>query len=87
MMAMHRKPAAAAPTPPELLVFRLEDWAAPDDDAEDWRGYLRWQDARRAYAKAHPDSALGSVLDQLRFERQVLDQRRFERQARMGSTR
>jgi len=29
---------------------------------------------------------LGSVLDQLRFERQVLDQRRFERQAQMGLT-
>jgi hypothetical protein len=27
-MAMHRKPAAAMLTPPELLVFRLEDWAA-----------------------------------------------------------
>ena len=79
-MAMHRKPAAAMPTPPELLVFRLEDWAAPEDGAEDWRGYRRWQDARHAYSKAHPDSALGSALEQLRFERQVLDQRRFERQ-------
>jgi hypothetical protein len=80
-MAMHRKPAAAMPTPPELLVFRLEDWAAPEDGAEDWRGYRRWQDARRAYSKAHPDSELGSALEQLRFERQVLDQRRLMRPA------
>ena len=50
------------------------------------RGYRRWQDARRAYSKAHPDSELGSPLEQLRFERQVLDQRRFERQAQMGLT-
>ena len=76
-MAMHRKPAAAMPTPPQLVVFRLEHWAVPDDGADDWRGYRRWQDARRAYSKAHPDSELGSVLDQLRFERQVLDQRRL----------
>ena len=86
MMAMHWKPAAAMPTPPQLVVFRLEDWAVPDDGAEDWRGYRRWQDARRAYSKAHPDSELGSVLVQLRFERQVLDQRRSERQAQMGLT-
>jgi hypothetical protein len=38
------------------------------------------------YSKAHPDSELGSALEQLRFERQVLDQRRFERQAQMGLT-
>jgi hypothetical protein len=41
---------------------------------------------RAAYSKAHPDSELGSALDQLRFERQVLDQRRFERQTQMGLT-
>lgn len=53
-MAMHRKPAAAMLTPPELLVFRLEDWAAPDDGAEDWRGYRRWQDARLISADSAP---------------------------------
>jgi hypothetical protein len=83
-MAMHRKPVGV-PTPPELLVFRQEDWTGSD---EGWfPEYERWIEERRAYGKAHPDSALGSALDQLRFERQVLDQRRFERQARLGSTR
>jgi hypothetical protein len=68
-MAMHRKPVAAMPTPPELLVFRQEDWPGPEDEVERWQCYRRWQDARRAYSKEHPDSGLGSVLDQLRFER------------------
>jgi hypothetical protein len=69
VVAMHRKPLSVA-TPPELLMFSEEDWADPDDEAS-WQAFRRWQDARRGYSKAHPDSALGSVLDQLRFERRV----------------
>jgi hypothetical protein len=75
-MAMHRKPVVV-PIPSELLIFRQEDWRGSDHEAEGWRCYRRWQDARRAYAKVHPDSDLGSVLDQLRFERRT----------RMGLTR
>jgi hypothetical protein len=73
-VAMHRR-SIAAPTPAELLTFSAEQWAAPDDGLEDWRAFERWKDARRAYAKAHPDSALGSVLDQMRFERQAQEVR------------
>src|SRR5215217_2817435 len=70
VMARHRRPVSA-PTPAELLRFSAAEWAARDDGPEDWRVYRRWQDARRAYSKAHPDSELGGVLDQLRFERQA----------------
>src|SRR4029453_12240802 len=58
VMARHRRPVSA-PTPAELLAFSAAEWAAPDDDAS-WRAYARWQEARRAYSKAHPDSELGS---------------------------
>jgi hypothetical protein len=73
-MAMHRKPVGV-PTPPELLAFRQEDW--PGSDAGWFPEYERWIEARRVYSKAHPDSDLGSVLDQMRFERRT----------RMGLTR
>jgi hypothetical protein len=66
-MARHRRPVSA-PTPAELMLFSAEEWTAPGDEAS-WEAFRRWQDARRAYSRAHPDSALGSVLDQLRFER------------------
>jgi hypothetical protein len=69
-MARHRRPVSA-PTPAELLTFTPEQWAAPGDGADGWRAVERWKEARRAYSKAHPDSELGSVLDQLRFERQM----------------
>jgi hypothetical protein len=68
-VAMHRMPPSV-PVPAELVMFSPEDWPGADD--ETWvAAYVRWADARRAYAKAHPDSALGTVLDQLRFERRV----------------
>lgn len=73
-LAIHRRPPTA-PTPAELLTFSAEEWAAPDDGTDEWRGYRRWQEARRAYAKQHPDSALGPVLDQLRHERRTRHQR------------
>src|SRR5215203_2827768 len=60
VMARHRRPVSA-PTPAELLRFSAAEWAAPDDGAESWRAYVRWQEARRAYSNAHPDSELGSV--------------------------
>jgi hypothetical protein len=69
-MATHRRPTAT-PTPIELLMFSADEWAAPDDEAS-WQAFDRWKDARRAYHKQHPHSALGSVLEQMRFERQVL---------------
>ena len=67
---MHRRSAGVA-TPGELLMFDPEEWVAPGDVSEE-ETFRRWKDARRAFAKEHPDSAgLGSVLDQLRFERRV----------------
>jgi hypothetical protein len=69
-VARHRRPVRAV-TPPELLVFSEDEWAAPDDGLESWRAFGRWQDARRAYGKAHPDSELGSALVRMRFERRV----------------
>ena len=67
---MHRRPVRVA-TPAELLMFSEDEWADSDDGSESWRAVERWKDARRAYSKAHPDSELGSVLDQMRFEHQM----------------
>jgi hypothetical protein len=69
-MARHRRPVRAA-TPADLFMFDPAEWVAPDDGSQSWRAYVRWQEARRAYSKTHPDSELGSVLDQLRYERRV----------------
>jgi hypothetical protein len=69
-MARHRRPVAA-PTPAELLTFSAELWAVPGDGLEEWRAFERWKDARRAYSRQHPHSALGGVLDQMRFEREA----------------
>jgi hypothetical protein len=68
-VARHRRPVRVA-TPPDLLMFSDEDWADPDDEAS-WQAFDRWQDARRSYSKQHPDSELGTVLDQMRYERWV----------------
>jgi hypothetical protein len=51
-------------------MFSEEDWVDPDDEAS-WWAFERWKDARRVFGKAHPDSGLGTVLEQLRFERRV----------------
>jgi hypothetical protein len=67
-VARHRRPVSVA-VPAELLTFSADEWVAPD--VASWQAFSRWQDARRAYGKAHPDSELGTVLDQLRFERQM----------------
>jgi hypothetical protein len=55
-------------TPAELLLFSAEEWIAPGDGS-DVEAFQRWKDARRGFAAQHKDSELGSVLDQLRFER------------------
>jgi hypothetical protein len=76
---MHRRPVRMA-TPAELIMFHKDDWPGPEwvcwsDDRKgvSWDSpFQRWIDARRAYSKAHPDSALGSLLDQMRFEHQTL---------------
>jgi hypothetical protein len=58
-------------------MFSEEDWPGPEgpvpgSDGLDWDSPMqRWKNARRAYSKEHPDSELGSVLDQMRFERRV----------------
>jgi hypothetical protein len=74
---MHRRPPAVR-TPAELVMFSEEDWPGPEGfvpgsnnlDEASWDSpFQRWKNARRAYAAEHPDSELGSVLDQLRFER------------------
>jgi hypothetical protein len=59
-VARHRRPVRAA-TPADLLMFDPAEWVAPDDEAS-WQAFERWQDARRAYSKANPDSELGTVL-------------------------
>jgi hypothetical protein len=50
-MAMHRRTVRVA-SPAELLMLSEGDWVAPDDEAS-WVAFRRWQDARRAYGKAH----------------------------------
>jgi hypothetical protein len=73
-MATHRRPVYE-PVPAELLVFDPANWPGsegyvPGSNGLEWDSPIeRWKKARRAYSNAHPDSALGSVLDQLRFER------------------
>jgi hypothetical protein len=69
-MAMFRKPPGVL-TPAELLTFSAEDWPGPDDGG--WcPEYQRWKEARRKWAAEHPDSVLGNVVAQMRFERRVL---------------
>jgi hypothetical protein len=63
VMARHRRPFAVE-TPAELTYFSEGDWPGSGEDA-----FRCWKEARRAFAAEHPDSTLGSVLDQLRFER------------------
>ena len=71
-MARHRRPLSAA-TPPELLTFSEEEWAAPGD-GESWQAFQRWTEARHAWVKAHPDSSLGSMLDVLRGDRKAREE-------------
>jgi hypothetical protein len=62
-------------------MFDPVDWPGPEgfgpgSNNLEWDSPVeRWKDARRAYSKAHPDSELGSVLDQMRFERRMHDLR------------
>jgi hypothetical protein len=75
-VARHRRPLHVA-APAELLAFDPEHWAGTDGPVPGSSGlvwstpFTRWQDARRAYARDHPGSELGTVLDQLRYERWV----------------
>ena len=62
-MAVHRRPPVEGP-PPELLVFRGDDWVSGDGVPP----LERWYKARFEWAKAHLDdfSLGGDVLDMLR---------------------
>ena len=62
-MARHRRPLVEGP-PPELLVFRGDDWIGGDGVPP----FEAWLMARFEWAKAHPDnfSLGGDVLDLLR---------------------
>jgi hypothetical protein len=62
-MAVHRRPLVEGP-PPELLLFRGDDWISDDDVPP----LERWHKARFVWAKAHPNdfSLGGDVLDMLR---------------------
>jgi hypothetical protein len=77
-VARHRRPVAVA-TPVELLMFDPADWLGregfvPGSNGLEWDSSVeRWKAARRAFARQHPDSELGSVLAQMRFERRVQD--------------
>jgi hypothetical protein len=61
-MALHRKPPDR--TPSELLEFRGDDWIGGDASP-----YWAWLMARFEWAKVHPGSPVGSVLDVLRERR------------------
>jgi hypothetical protein len=69
-VAMHRLPPAVK-MPAELLAFRRDEWAAPDDGTSWALPFRRWQVARHAWVETHPDSELGDMLDVLRGEVQV----------------
>ena len=71
-MARHRRPVRE-PVPAELLLFSAEEWFAPGDEAS-WQAFERWTDARRVWVKAHPGSALGSMLDVLRGDRKAREE-------------
>ena len=62
-MAVHRRLLVEGP-PPELLVFRGDDWISDNGVPP----LERWHKARFVWAKAHPDdfSLGGDVLDMLR---------------------
>jgi hypothetical protein len=62
-MAVRRRPVSVMP-PPELFLFRPEDWPGQDS-------FEAWRAARREWVKAHPDSPLGTMLDLLRGERKA----------------
>jgi hypothetical protein len=62
-VATHRRPLVDR-TPPELLEFRGDDWIGDDVSP-----YWAWLMARFVWAKAHPGSPVGSVLDVLRERR------------------
>ena len=69
-VARHRRLPVVS-TPPELLLLSEEDWPGANHEVSWVPAFQRWKEARRAFAASRPDSDLGSVLDQLRFERQV----------------
>jgi hypothetical protein len=69
-MATHRRPPAVR-TPAELLTFRREEWAAPDDGTSWGLPFRRWQIARHTWVGTHPGSELGNMLDALRAERRA----------------
>jgi hypothetical protein len=62
-MAVHRRPLVEGP-PPELLVFRGEDWISCDGVPP----LEMWHKARFEWARTHPDDFRlgGDVLDMLR---------------------
>jgi hypothetical protein len=69
-LAMRRLPPDVK-TPAELVTFRVEEWAATDDEGAWGPAFRRSQVARHAWVEAHPDSELGDMLDVLRGEVQV----------------
>jgi hypothetical protein len=64
-VATHRRPPVDG-TPPELLEFRPDDWLPAIGDVSP---YWAWLMARFEWAKQHPGSPVGSVLDVLRERR------------------
>jgi hypothetical protein len=67
---MHRLPPAVK-IPGQLLEFRFEEWAAPDDGPSWAPVFRRWQLARHAWVQTHPNSELGDMLDVIRAEVQL----------------
>jgi hypothetical protein len=51
----------------ELVTYDEDEWAEPGDTAS-WQAFRRWKDARHTWAKKHPDSSLGNIVDVFREE-------------------
>jgi hypothetical protein len=64
-VAVRRRPVSVMP-PPELFAFDPADWPGVYPDS-----FELWCAARREWVKAHPGSALGSMLDVLRGDRKA----------------
>jgi hypothetical protein len=62
-----RRRQAPVTAPDELVVFDPVEWLSAE--AMTWaKAFRRWQLARHAWVKEHPDGDLGDLLDCLREE-------------------
>jgi len=68
-MATHLQPPPTT-APGELHEFDPTEWTSAGETS--WfPAYLRWLDARRAWASEHPNGDLGDMLDLMRDEHEA----------------